>query len=221
MGGYLEAWRRWLRRPGAWIELLATLSAVFVGSAGFTSFLRWVDKRPGIRLPDPLLARFQPVDLSAQTFVLLYVALVLALLIMAREPARLMTMGQAFVAMLIVRVATLLLLPLEPPATIIPLRDPLLAGIAIEMEKDLFFSGHTATMFLLYLVAPRGIAKPLLLAGTGAVAACVLLQHVHYTLDVLAAFFFAYGAYRLVWVGRRAASLALRSAAPATAAETR
>ncbi len=71
-----------------------------------------------------------------------------------------------------------------------------LGGASAVLTRDLFFSGHTSTLFLISLAVPGRRARPFFLACTAAVATCVLVQHVHYTVDVLAAPFFAYGAWR-------------------------
>jgi hypothetical protein len=83
----------------------------------------------------------------------------------------------------------------------IALRDPFVdfvVGDGSVLTRDLFFSGHTSTMFLLFLTATARPLRLLFIAGTMLVGACVLLQHVHYTIDVFAAPFFAYGSYRIV-----------------------
>jgi hypothetical protein len=82
----------------------------------------------------------------------------------------------------------------------IVLEDPLVqvvGGASQALTRDLFFSGHTSTMFLLFLAVPGRSAKAFFLACTGAVACLVLVQHVHYAVDVLAAPPFAYVAWRL------------------------
>ena len=93
------------------------------------------------------------------------------------------------------------LFPLEPPINMISLQDPVVqffGGMTSTPNKDLLFSGHTATMFLLYLNVSGRLMRRVLLGGTFAVAAGLLVQHVHYTVDVLVAFFIAYAAYRFV-----------------------
>ncbi len=63
---------------------------------------------------------------------------------------------------------------------------------------DLFFSGHVANMFLLALIF--GDIKPLryLFLGLSVLlGATVLLGHYHYTIDVFAAPFIAYGVFKL------------------------
>nr|WP_262906179.1 sphingomyelin synthase family protein [Hymenobacter terricola] len=63
--------------------------------------------------------------------------------------------------------------------------------------RDLFFSGHTATMMLLAL-AGRGRAWRWVLGlMMVAVGLLVLVQRVHYSYDVLAAPFFGWLAYWL------------------------
>ena len=67
-----------------------------------------------------------------------------------------------------------------------------------QVNKDLFFSGHTATMYLLYLMLPAGIYRKLAFIGALVMMVCLLFQRVHYTVDVIVAPFFAYGALRIV-----------------------
>jgi membrane-associated phospholipid phosphatase len=90
--------------------------------------------------------------------------------------------------------------PLEAPVTLIPLNDPFvqLFGTGQILEKDLFFSGHTATLFLLFLISDNKILKLFFLISTLFVAVSVLLQHVHYSVDVIAAPFFAFASYKIV-----------------------
>lgn len=65
------------------------------------------------------------------------------------------------------------------------------------ITKDLFFSGHTSIQFLIFLCFRNKIDKIVALAASVAVACLVLIQHVHYTVDVLAAFVFTYIIYRM------------------------
>ena len=59
----------------------------------------------------------------------------------------------------------------------------------VYLTKDLFFSGHTATTFLLLLYAWRNprLRWPML-AGHVVVVASVFLSHLHYTIDVVGAY---------------------------------
>ncbi len=180
--------------------LLAT-ALLFRGVLGF------VEARPGGRLNDPVLAAFPPVEVSWTLFALIYGTVVLALIGLLGRPHRLLLTLQSYALLVLVRAATLLLTPLDPPATMIELRDPLVAlyqQSAQPLTRDLFFSGHVSTAFLVFLTARSGQPKAFFLAATVAIGALLLAQHVHYTIDVAAAPFFALGSYRLArWCGTR------------------
>jgi hypothetical protein len=92
------------------------------------------------------------------------------------------------------------LVALEPPSTMIPLTDPFAEYFTTGsvMTKDLFFSGHTATLFFLFLITEKKLLRFLFLCASIAIAVLVILQHVHYTIDVLAAPFFTYAAYKSI-----------------------
>ena len=113
-----------------------------------------------------------------------------------------------YVVVLAVRVITLSLSPLEPPLGLVPLTDPgaLFFYGGIEVTKDLFFSGHTATAFLIYLCLQERIEKAVALAAVIVLAVMLLIQHIHYTIDVLAAVPITYYCYQL---SKRIAAYAL------------
>jgi hypothetical protein len=68
----------------------------------------------------------------------------------------------------------------------------------VYMTKDLFFSGHTASTFLLLLyVWPHARLRALMLVGHLAVVASVYLAHLHYTIDVLGAYAVAFSLFVL------------------------
>lgn len=68
----------------------------------------------------------------------------------------------------------------------------------IFMTKDLFFSGHTAATFLLLLyVWPHRRLRTVMLVGHVLVVSSVFIAHMHYTIDVLGAYAFAYTLYTL------------------------
>jgi hypothetical protein len=68
----------------------------------------------------------------------------------------------------------------------------------IYLTKDLFFSGHIATTFLLYLFARRfGRAGWVFLGLNLFTLAVVYLAHMHYTIDVIAAYAITYAVYRV------------------------
>jgi hypothetical protein len=150
-------------------------------------------------LPDPVLALLPPRDLTWLTFGLIYAGIIVGVARLAAAPCRLVVTLQAYVVMVLFRIAAMAVTPLEAPPGMIPLHDPLvrLFGPGTLLTKDLFFSGHTSTLFLLALAVPGRRSRAFFLLCTAAVAVCVLVQHVHYTVDVLVAPFFAWASFRL------------------------
>ena len=180
-------------------EVFATVVLLILVLVSLTSFLGHIEKRPGVVLPDPILALVQPRDLTWITFGFIYLGLLAGIAVLARHPRLLMLAIQSYIVMVLVRIAAMYVVPLDPPPGMIPLKDPFVEyfGTGKLLTKDLFFSGHTSTLLLFFLIVPERGARLLFLLCTVGVAICVLLQHVHYSADVLAALFFGYGAYRI------------------------
>lgn len=190
-------------------ESIVSVVGLVAVVSGLANFLQVIERRPGAVLDDPVLALFRPVDLTWLTFALIYGGLVLAIGILLSHPRRLMLAFQSYAAMVIIRMIAMSLTPLDPPPTMIALIDPTVTyfGTGMTPTRDLFFSGHTSTMLLLALTVPSVRWRAVFGVATVAVAACVVAQHAHYTIDVFAAVFFAYGAYALVLLARKALSL--------------
>ena len=193
-------WKEFLKENRNRIELVITLLFLAVVLTSLVNFLNFAEARPGVILPDPVLNLFNPIDMTWLIFSLIYFSLIAAIVTLFNNPKQLMFAIQLYTLVVIVRIAAMYLLPLEPPAKLIILNDPFveLFGTGKALTKDLFFSGHTATLFILFLVSEKKIYKIIFLISTIAVAIAVLLQHVHYTIDVFAAVFFTYACYKLI-----------------------
>lgn len=194
------SWREFLKEKKNKIELVVTFLLLSVVISALTNFLNFVEVRKGVALPDPILNLFKPVDLTWLIFALIYVLLIAGIISLAKNPKRLLFAVQLYTLVVAVRIVAMYLLPLEPPVKMIVLNDPFVEyfGTGQTLTKDLFFSGHTATLFILYLVSENKMMKIVFLISTIAVAISVLLQHVHYSIDVFAAVFFTYACYKLV-----------------------
>jgi hypothetical protein len=182
------------------LEFAVALPALAGALAGLASFLDVAEGRVGPVLRDPLLARLTPVDCTWLTFGLIYLGLASGILFLLRHPATLLLTVESYILMVAIRILMMFLVPLDPPAGLIPLADPLvqLAGSGRVPTRDLFFSGHTSTLFLLFLTARGRWLRALFLFCTFVVAGALLWQHVHYAIDVLVAPFVTYACYRLV-----------------------
>jgi len=179
---------------------LISLFVIVVMIFCYTKFLNFVEARDGFSFNDPILMLFNPIDLTWIIFLLLYTALLWGIFKLIRSPIALSGAMQVYTVMMVLRIVAMYLVPFEPPATMISLKDPFVEffGTGQLLTKDLFFSGHTATMFILYLTAESKKDKNFFLLITIAIAVLVLVQHIHYTIDVIAAFPFTYCSYAFV-----------------------
>ncbi|VVB78876.1 Uncharacterised protein [uncultured archaeon] len=64
-------------------------------------------------------------------------------------------------------------------------------------KNDLFFSGHAAIPFLGFLLFPEKKIRYFFLFFSILLSGVVLLMHVHYTIDVLSAFFITFGTFKI------------------------
>jgi len=101
-----------------------------------------------------------------------------------------------FSLLLIVRAFFIILTHLKQPIDAIVVDLPQIYS-ALVFKNDLFFSGHVAMTFLGFLLFKEDkIFGTFFLIVTIIMAVTVLLMHVHYSIDVFAAFFITYGTYK-------------------------
>lgn len=207
LGAWARAWARPAFRLG-WALLVVVLFGGLLPL--LPGFFLWAQARPGAVLADPLLHLLPRHDVATPVFVLMYGAVVVAVGRLARQPLLFLRGMWGYLLLLLLRIGTIWLVPLNPPADLVAMPDPFMAFIfhtaaSEAITKDLFFSGHTATVALLAIASSgRWLRRGLALA-TFLVGLLVLVQRVHYTYDVLAAPFFAWFAYWLAgFITRRA-----------------
>jgi hypothetical protein len=162
-------------------------------------FFSYIQKRKGAVLNDWLLLRIPPHDVSVLIFALIWGMALLIIIRTVKTPSIYITFCWTYIFIYIVRFVTLSLVALNPPQGMILLADPVNSAFYHNavITKDLFFSGHTATMVTIFLCLEKRTDKIIALIAAIAVACLLLLQHVHYTIDVLAAPVVVYACYRL------------------------
>lgn len=196
--GWLELWKTTLKQKSFRWELIISVIVIYLTLHFFSIFLLFAEDRPGVVMFDPILDLYSAIDLSLPIFFLTYVVLLAALIALSYYPRCFVIALQSYTLMVIFRMISIYLTPIEAPVGIIVLHDPFfLMGTGRVILKDLFFSGHTATLYLLFLTAQNKKIKYLLLAGTFLVAITILLQKVHYSIDVFIAPFMAYCAFKI------------------------
>lgn len=195
----LSIWKSYFSLKQNRLNFALTLSLLIIVLIILPRFLNYIENRNGFSFDDPILRLFNPVDVTWLTFALIYIGIVIAVFHLAGKPNILILAMKVYAVTAIIRMIAMYLLPLNPPSTLILLDDPFVQffGSGEVLTKDLFFSGHTSTMFILFLTAQDKKIKYIFLTATLLVALAVIVQHVHYTIDVYAAPFFAYAAYSL------------------------
>jgi hypothetical protein len=204
---------------GAWRAIAAALAFRAACYVAMTAAAVWNELRPAPTVPDLVHAQVPYVAAVARTNYLLWLAayLPLSLALLWRAPWTFARYTVTAGLVSLARGATLVLTGLgaPDPATAGPGisgLDPVDAFLALlspwkvfaedamaaYLTKDLFFSGHTATTFLLVLYVwrfPR-LRIPALVAHV-AVVASVFLSHLHYAIDVVGAYAIAFSVYVL------------------------
>jgi len=168
---------------------LTTLVLIF-----FQYFFAIIEKRDGFVMNDCLLHVLPAVNVSYLIFAIIWTTTIYTLIRCLQHPMICLTLIWSFLILCIARIASISLVPFNPPQQLVPLIDPITnifyGGTFI--TKDLFFSGHTSTQFIFSLCLIHSKEKWIMYISTVAVGILVLLQHVHYSVDVLAAPFFAW-----------------------------
>lgn len=173
---------------------------------GLPRFFAYIDGIAGMRPPDPLITSVGPRDVTWLTFLVLYATLVITVARALPKPWLVLRGLHAYALLMLLRVCSMRAFVLEPPMDIIPLIDPVTQSFypgATPFLKDLFFSGHTASLALMVCLARGKWARWLTVLATALVGTLVILQHVHWTVDVLAAPVF-------VWLAWKGAAFTLR-----------
>jgi hypothetical protein len=196
--GLTAAWKREWCDPRFRRQALATPVVLLLVLLAYSALLGWIEGRPGVVLPDPIVARLAPRDVSALTFGLVYSVIGVGVFRLMAHPRALVTGTQAYVVMTLLRMVALYVTPLDPPPGMIALRDPFAehVTVGVPLTRDLFFSGHTATVFLFAIGVPGRWVPRAFFVGSILVGVAVLVQHVHYAVDVAVAPLASFAAFR-------------------------
>lgn len=106
----------------------------------------------------------------------------------------------AFALIDLFRAFTISLTDIAPPADIIYSQKPELIDASLKylfMKSDLFFSGHVSHVLLSFFLFKEFKIRWFMLVWSFVMGATVLVMHVHYSIDVFAAFFITYGVYKI------------------------
>jgi hypothetical protein len=174
--------------------MLTGSAAVSVILSAMPFFFKHIELRPGIQLHDFVLSRIPSHNVSLYIFLIIWSMGLLTLVRAIQTPIVYVRYVWLYILICLTRLLTITLVPLAPPAGWVELVDPLTGvfyGHSV-ITKDLFYSGHTATLVAMYFCLPKKSDRILVVLATLVVGCLLLVQHIHYTIDVLAAPVFVY-----------------------------
>ena len=178
---------------------LFILLACALAFVQFLSFHEIRIESDGWLFKDPFFKLLPRVNCSFPIFSLTYGSLILYVILERKKPFFLTKLNLSYALLLLVRMITLSVIPLKIPESLIYLEDPFLNNLVYpgEIAGDLFFSGHTALIFIFFSFSKRWIFAFLtLLMGV-----MLMMQRVHYSIDVIAAIPFAFAIVKLIeWI---------------------
>ena len=181
------------------IKIIVALTLVSIILFILPTFFAFIEKREGMVLQDFVLDRIPAMDVSIPTFVIIWSMVLLVFYRIYQSPMLFLVIAYGFILMCLCRVLTISILPLNPPLGLIELKDPIAnivyGGEGVFITKDLFYSGHTGNMFLFFLCLQTKWDKIFALTASFLVGILVMVQHIHYSIDVIAAFIFTYFIY--------------------------
>jgi hypothetical protein len=196
---FFQRWQNALSSPGYTPKVLTAIAVFVSGALQFPAYFRNIQKRQGSVLNDFVLNNIPALDFSSTIFTLIYGLLVYMLLRILRHPELFLLFALTFVIETVFRMTTIYFFPLNPHQDLVILHDTfaelLIYGNSEPITKDLFFSGHTSTMVMIWLFVEKPYEKIVAGIATFILAFLLLVQHVHYTVDVIGALFFTYLSY--------------------------
>lgn len=165
------------------------LVAIAIILSLFPYFFQAIEKRHGYQINDWVLNILPALDVSKGIFLFIWTTTLLTLVRSIQDPTIFLTFLWSYILLCLTRVVTITLVPLEPPQGLFPIVDKMANAFYGPhfITRDLFFSGHTATVFLMGLCLKKKYDKVIAFIATSFVGILLLIQHVHYTIDVIAA----------------------------------
>lgn len=160
----------------------------------FPHFFAAIQEKQGVLVHDYLLAVLPSVNMSGVIFSFIYITVIFTIFRSAQKPYLFLLYLWATLLLSLSRIITITFVPLEPPVGLVSLVDPVLLPFygPNGITKDLFYSGHTASVYLTYLILRKKGEKLIALIATFVVGISLLLQHIHYSFDVISAPLFVY-----------------------------
>jgi hypothetical protein len=182
-----------------YVQSLGLGAILFLVSITFNIYAsRYAAERVSYPVTDIVLSNTRVYDVDgfiiSWALVLLFVAVIYVAMNRQTLPF-VIKAGSLFIVIRSIFISLTHLGPFSPSLTVT--LSPI-TSLGLGNAADLFFSGHTGMPFLAALIFwENKYLRYLFLASSMAFGVAVLLGHLHYSIDVLAAFFITYSIYCL------------------------
>ena len=192
-------WKESLHQPAFRFQLALFLVIIIGIGLFFPKYFDYLEERDGILMNDFIVSSIRSRDVSWLVFFSLYAGIAIGVASSIRYPKICLMIMQTYTLVTLMRMTTIFCIPLNPPEGYIALKEPLL-GFLFTSEgkicsKDLFFSGHVSTILAIYFPMKQKRSKAIVLVLAVLIGLLLLVQHVHYTVDVLVAPVATYASY--------------------------
>lgn len=177
-----------------WKTFLIALLFLLVAAFVFIRFLSFHEARveeTGWEFSDPIHPFIPIHDVSLPIFSITYGSVLLYFFLSYKQKHFLARIMMTYGFIIVFRMITMSLVPLKEPEALVHLEDPFLNNWIYpgRIVRDLFFSGHTALVFAIFILSGK---RTVFLVLTLLMGVLVMVQRVHYSIDVVAAIPFAW-----------------------------
>ena len=196
----IRRWQDFAQNRSQVAELFVLLFILVLSFKLVPLFMTMIEARSGVALTDFLLHKMPRKDVSYPITYILYASIGVAIVWLLSYPEKLLVMLKTTFLVTSIRLALIYLFPLEPPVDLITLSDPVLEATVYQSQKitkDLFFSGHTSSMCIMFLCVSNKYLKALLGIATLLLGFLLMVQRIHYSYDIFAAPFACYACFRI------------------------
>jgi hypothetical protein len=189
-----------------WRTISISAIILLICVACFIPFLEFHEHRAdelNILFDDPILKILPFMDLSILIFSVTYGSIVLYCILNYRVKHFLSILMLTYAIIVLLRMVSMTLVPLKEPVDLVYLHDPFLNNLIYpgRIDTDLFFSGHTALLMAFFFISKHRWIFLFLACILGLL---LMVQRVHYSIDIIGAVPFAFLATKISkWIVRR------------------
>lgn len=163
------------------------------------AFFNYAEGRDGTLMNDWLLNSIPSFNVSFAIALIICGSCAFFFFRTLTSPDIFITFLFSYVLLNLLRVTMIFFIPLNPPLHLIALSDPIsnILYIGGFKTKDLFFSGHESVICLMGMCLVKKNDRIVMLIAAIVLAGLILVQHIHYTVDVVFAPLFSFVCFQM------------------------